>query len=127
MSQVAIQQLEHSPAPPQPSRELLTAWLLLLLDREASHGYELRRQLELHGVPTESGAMYRTLRKLDEDGLTASAWAKSAAGPRRRHYKLTTKGRSELAELAASIAVKRNIHNAFLMVHEGESGRANLA
>lgn len=127
MSHVATEPFEHERASPQPSRELLTAWLLLLLDRQASHGYELRRQLEAHGVATESGAMYRTLRKLDQDGLTASAWAQSAAGPRRRHYKLTPQGRQELAELAASITAKRNIHTAFLTVHERQGSGAALA
>ena len=67
--------------------------------------------------------MYRALRKLDEEGFTASSWAQSAAGPRRRHYELTAKGRRELAQLAEAITVKRNVHSAFLMVHEADAGR----
>src|SRR5687768_17190734 len=58
----------------QPSRELLTAWMLLLLNDGATHGYELRRMLEEHGVATETGAMYRTLRKLENEGRAASRW-----------------------------------------------------
>jgi DNA-binding PadR family transcriptional regulator len=103
----------------QPSRELLTAWLLLLLEDQAIHGYELRRRLELHGVITEPGAMYRMLRKLERDGCAASSWAKSIAGPRRRLYELTAKGRRELERLVGSITATRDVHAAFLRVHEG--------
>ncbi len=38
---------------PQSSRALLTAWLLLFCERRPTHGYELPRQLEAHGVTTE--------------------------------------------------------------------------
>jgi len=113
---------DQTPASPPPSRELLSAWLLLLLERQASHGYELRRQLEEHGVITESGAMYRALRRLEEDGCAASTWAKSVAGPRRRLYELTAKGRSELGSLVEAITVKRDIHAAFLIVHDSKVG-----
>ena len=113
------------PAPSrQPSRELLRGWLLLLLARQASHGYELRHQLEAHGVTTEPGTMYRTLRKLECDGCAASSWAKSVAGPRRRLYELTAKGRSDLDDLVTTITVTRDVHAAFLQAHQTESAHA---
>jgi DNA-binding PadR family transcriptional regulator len=102
----------------QPSRELLTAWLLLLLDDGPTHGYQLRRMLEQHGVATETGAMYRTLRKLENEGRAASRWEDSAAGPRRRLYEVTNKGRRDLHELVCSIRLTRDVHTAFLQVHE---------
>lgn len=107
----------------QPSRELLTAWLLLLLEDQAIHGYELRRRLELHGVITEPGAMYRMLRKLERDGCAASSWAKSVAGPRRRLYELTAKGRQELDQLVGTIAATRDVHAAFLRAADGAPRR----
>ncbi len=108
-------------APPscQASRELLTAWLLLLLDRQSTHGYELRRRLEAHGVAAEPGTLYRTLRRLESEGRTASTWAQSAAGPRRRLYRLTEQGRRHLNELVGAIRVTRDVHAAFLCAHEG--------
>lgn len=105
-------------APPQPSRALLTAWLLLLCDRQPTHGYELRRQLEAHGVPTEPSAMYRVLRKLESAGYATSSWAKSASGPRRRRYQLTAHGRRELNVLVATLTATRDVHDAFLHVHQ---------
>ncbi len=130
MSQAALQQRAgvahtrsaHTSTLPPPSRELLSAWLLYLLARHASHGYELRRQLDAHGVSTESGAMYRALRKLEQDGFAASAWAKSIAGPRRRRYEITPAGRQELGQLVEAITVKRDVHAAFLTVHDGSLG-----
>ena len=109
-----------APAKPsfQPSRELLTAWLLLLLDDGATHGYQLRRLLEAHGVTTETGAMYRTLRKLEDEGRASSRWEDSAAGPRRRLYQVTTKGRHDLHDLVEAIRLTRDVHTAFLEVHE---------
>lgn len=102
----------------QPSRELLTAWLLLLLGDQATHGYELRRMLEEHGVKPETGAMYRTLRKLEDEGRAASRWEDSAAGPRRRLYQITSKGRRDLQQLVGAIRITRDVHATFLQVHE---------
>jgi DNA-binding PadR family transcriptional regulator len=117
----AVREVPPPPALPvgfQPSRELLTAWLLLLLNDGATHGYELRRLLEEHGVVTETGAMYRTIRKLENEGRAASRWEDSAAGPRRRLYQVTNKGRRDLHDLVGSIRLTRDVHTAFLQVHE---------
>ncbi len=102
----------------QPPRELLTAWLLLLLGRQATHGYELRRLLEENGLVTDPAAMYRVLRKLEDEGRAASFWGKSVAGPRRRLYRLTDKGLSDLGALVAAIRVTCDAHAAFLQAHE---------
>ena len=103
---------------PQPPRALLTAWLLLLCERQPTHGYELRRQLEAHGVTTDPGAMYRALRKLERVGCATSRWAKSASGPRRRQYQLTAQGRHELNALVATLTATRDVHAAFLHAHQ---------
>ena len=102
----------------QPGRELLVAWLLLLLSRRSGHGYDLQRRLERLGVVTESGAMYRALRRLESDGFAESTWAKSVAGPRRRSYKITNDGRRELDQLVGAITIKRDTHAAFLDAHD---------
>lgn len=102
----------------QPPRALLTAWLLLLCERQPSHGYELLRQLEAHGVTTDPSAMYRALRKLESGGCATSRWAKSDSGPRRRLYQLTAKGRHELHVLVATLTVTRDVHAAFLDAHQ---------
>lgn len=102
-------------------RELLAGWLLLLLDAEPSYGYGLRRALDEHDVSADSGAMYRVLRRLEREGWVGSGWTQSAAGPRRRIYRLTDDGRRRLAELAASIAAARDGHAGFLHAYERRS------
>lgn len=114
-----------SPAARQTARCLLTAWLLLLLERQSTHGYELGRQLEAHGVVTNAGAMYRTLRKLEQDGYTSSTWTKSIAGPRRRHYRLTVQGRRELDRRVHEITATRDVSAAFLDARRVARGGAS--
>lgn len=94
--------------------DLVTAWLLSLLDYQATYGYELHRHLEAQGVNTEISALYKALRKLEYDGCVASSWVKSAAGPSRRLYQLTTKGRRQLDALVQTITATRDAHAAFL-------------
>lgn len=105
----------------KPSRELLRAWLLLLVHCQETHGYELHRQLEAHGMTTEPGALYRTLRRLEDAGCVASSWGKSVSGPRRRLYQLTATGRDELDALVQTITVIHDVHAAFLHAHRRES------
>jgi len=102
----------------QPPRALLTAWLLLLLGREATHGYELRRRLEANGLVTDAAAMYRLLRKIEREGRVESFWGEAVAGPRRRLYRLTPKGLSDLDALVGAIRNTCDTHAAFLQAHE---------
>lgn len=113
----------------QPPRALLTAWLLLLLGREATHGYELRRRLEANGLVTDPAAMYRLLRKLESEGRAESFWRESVVGPRRRLYRLTPQGLSDLDALVCAIRNTCDTHAAFLQAHEarlrGEDARCD--
>lgn len=64
------------------------------------HGYDLRRTiLERTGgeLDVDVGGMYRSLRKLEEQGAVVSAWSEDESGPRRREYEVTVQG-VELAE-----------------------------
>ena len=97
--------------------ELLTAWVLLLLAQEVGHGYELRQRLQAAGVAADTGAVYRVLRKLEREHCAESSWGASSAGPQRRLYRLTEKGRQALAENVAAIAATRDDHAAFLKAH----------
>lgn len=115
----------ESAASRQPPRELLTAWLLLLLGRDASHGYELRRLLEENGLVTDPAAMYRVLRKLEREGRAESFWGKSIAGPRRRLYRLTDKGLTDLDALVEAIRITCDTHAAFLRAHEAHFREAD--
>lgn len=103
-----------TPRTMRPHKEILTAWVLLMLDGGASYGYELRRELAARQLSTDPAALYRALRKLERDGWVESRWMKALAGPRRRFYRLTAKGRRNLDEIAGLISAIRDVHDTFL-------------
>src|SRR5512141_1345251 len=49
---------------------------------------------------TQEGTLYPLLSKMRRDGLVDYQWQESDAGPPRKYYELTTKGKSQLAELS---------------------------
>ncbi|NMC73333.1 MAG: PadR family transcriptional regulator [Geobacteraceae bacterium] len=75
--------------------------LYLLKVRGRTHGYDLAGALNetaLTDSRIEPGALYRTLRRLEENGLVVSAWDVNGAGPARRLYDLTPDGEEHLRE-----------------------------
>jgi PadR family transcriptional regulator PadR len=48
---------------------------------------------------TQEGTLYPLLSKMRRDGLVDYKWQESDAGPPRKYYQLTAKGKSQLAEL----------------------------
>lgn len=109
---------DDAPAPRVP-RELLTAWLLLLLlYRGESYGYGLRRALDEYDVGADPGTVYRILRALERDEWVESRWMMPEAGPRRRLYRLTASGHRNLDKLAVAITATRDSHAAFLHAYE---------
>lgn len=102
----------------RPDKELLAAWLLLLLGDGASYGYELRREMRARRLQIDSGNLYRWLRRLEREGSVESWWIGSEVGPRRRAYRLTAKGRRKLDEIAELISRMRDNQDAFLRTYE---------
>lgn len=103
-----------SPRSFRPPKELTTAWLLLLVRDGATYGYELRRALDEHLLEVDPATVYRVLRRLERDGRVESRWMRPAAGPRRRFYRLTARGRRTLEDLTVLITTARDAHDAFL-------------
>ena len=48
---------------------------------------------------TQEGTLYPLLSKMRRDGLLDYEWQESDAGPPRKYYELTAKGKSQLSEL----------------------------
>lgn len=105
-------------------RELLTGWLLLLLDGGAGHGYEMRSRLDGERVRVDRAVVYRMLRRLEADGCLDSTWTDSRAGPRRREYRLTPRGRAALRDSVALVAELRDLHDRFLRAADHLRGGA---
>ena len=80
--------------------------LLLLLFRKPAHGYELLDDLEQVGfdrVLPEPAAIYKCLRRFEEEGLVESEWDTEGTGPARRIYKITPEGEEMLQAWLVSI------------------------
>jgi DNA-binding PadR family transcriptional regulator len=72
----------------------------ILADGE-SYGYAILKQVnELSGGELEwtDGLLYPLLHRLERQGLVESAWEGSPGGRRRKYYRITIRGRAELAE-----------------------------
>lgn len=95
-------------------KNILRAWLLLLLDESPAHGYDLVERLEIVGVGRDAGSLYRALRGLEHEGLVRSAWEASLIGPDRRCYVVTDAGRQRLREWVRILEATQNSVAVFL-------------
>ena len=69
--------------------------LLGLLDREPSHGYDLKRDYDTYfgrGKPLPYGQVYATLSRLARDGMAIAGPAEHGEGPDRKRYAITEAG-----------------------------------
>jgi DNA-binding PadR family transcriptional regulator len=73
--------------------------LLGLLERQPSHGYELKRDYDSYfagAKPLPFGQVYATLARLARDGKAAAGESEPGDGPERKRYAITRKGRAEV-------------------------------
>lgn len=73
--------------------------LLGLLEREPSHGYDLKRDYDLYfgrGKPLPFGQVYATLGRLARDGKVVMGENEPGDGPERKRYVITELGATEL-------------------------------
>jgi DNA-binding PadR family transcriptional regulator len=78
--------------------------LLGLLEREPSHGYELKRDYDMffgRGKPLSYGQVYGTLSRLARDGKAIAGPAEHGEGPERRRYVITEQGVAEVEKWLA--------------------------
>ncbi|MFR9775720.1 helix-turn-helix transcriptional regulator [Micromonospora sp. MS34] len=86
-------------------RGLLHPFLLLLILERPGHGYDLIDRLKAMGLSdVEPGYVYRVLRGLERERSLISGWETAGAGPARRCYRLTAKGRDDLRSCVARLA-----------------------
>jgi DNA-binding PadR family transcriptional regulator len=89
--------------------------LLGLLDREPSHGYDLKRDYDTYfgrGRPLPYGQAYATLSRLARDGKAMVGDAEPGAGPDRKRYTITDTGKVEVEVwLAEPIPAEPNLQS----------------
>ncbi|MEV1247367.1 PadR family transcriptional regulator [Nonomuraea sp. NPDC050022] len=84
--------------------------LLGLLEREPSHGYDLKRDYDTffgRGKPLPFGQVYSTLGRLVRDGKITAGPSEPGDGPDRKRYAITPVGAGEVEEwLAEPVAAE---------------------
>ena len=78
--------------------------LLGLLEREPSHGYDLKREYDTYfgrGKQLPFGQVYSTLGRLARDGKVVGGEAEPGEGPDRKRYAITDLGRAEVGSWLA--------------------------
>jgi DNA-binding PadR family transcriptional regulator len=78
--------------------------LLGLLEREPSHGYDLKRDYDAYfgrGRPLSFGQVYATLARLARDGKVVAGEAEAGDGPDRKRYVITDAGVTEFEDWLA--------------------------
>jgi DNA-binding PadR family transcriptional regulator len=78
---------------------LVPLTLLGLLEREPSHGYDLKRDYDTYFgrvKPVPFGQVYATLGRLARDGKVVAGGSEPGAGPERKRYAITDEGVAEV-------------------------------
>ncbi|MFG2166975.1 PadR family transcriptional regulator [Micromonospora chersina] len=87
--------------------------LLGLLEREPSHGYDLKRDYDAffsRGKPLPFGQVYATLSRLARDGKIVIGEVEPGEGPERKRYVITDRGATEVESwLTEPVAAEPNL------------------
>jgi len=77
---------------------LLEFLVLQIIAVEKVYAADILKQLSATEFATQEGTLYPLLSRLRREGLLDYEWKESEAGPPRKYYQLTAKGREQLRE-----------------------------
>jgi PadR family transcriptional regulator PadR len=78
---------------------LLEFVILKIVAADKVYVADILRRLSETEFATQEGTLYPLLSKMRRDGLVDYEWQESDAGPPRKYYELTSKGKAQLGEL----------------------------
>ena len=78
---------------------LLEFLILKIVSSDKVYVADMLDRLSDTEFATQEGTLYPLLSKMRREGLVDYEWQESDAGPPRKYYDLTTKGKAQLAEL----------------------------
>jgi PadR family transcriptional regulator, regulatory protein PadR len=84
----------------KPLQGSLNLLILKTVSRGPLHGYGITNHIQqISGeiLQVEEGSLYPALHRMEQEGWIASEWATSDTNRRVRYYKLTAKGKRQLA------------------------------
>ena len=83
-----------------PIRKGLLEFLILkIISADKVYVADILKRLSTTEFATQEGTLYPLLSKMRRENLVDYEWKESETGPPRKYYKLTAKGKSQLAEL----------------------------
>jgi transcriptional regulator len=92
---------------PPPAGEILQGTLDMLILRTLvmgpAHGHTIAQEIEHtseNALEVEQGSLYPALHRLEDRGLLSSEWGVSENNRKAKFYRLTARGRKELAAAA---------------------------
>ena len=98
---------------------VLELCVLTLLKKKDAYGYDLAEKMA-QSIEIAEGTLYPLLRKLKLDGLCETYLSERSAGPPRKYYKLTDKGKQAQSELRTEWeAFTKNV-NALMEEYDNE-------
>jgi len=80
---------------------LLEFLILRIIANDKVYVADILKRLSDTEFTTQEGTLYPLLSKMRREGLVDYEWQESDAGPPRKYYDLTPKGKAQLAELNA--------------------------
>lgn len=80
-------------------RGLLEFVILRIVAADRVYAADILKRLDGTDFATQEGTLYPLLSKMRRDGLLDYEWQESDAGPPRKYYELTAKGKAQLADL----------------------------
>jgi PadR family transcriptional regulator PadR len=80
---------------------LLEYLILRIVAGEKVYAGDILKRLNATDFTTQEGTLYPLLSRMRREGLLDYEWRESEAGPPRKYYQLTPRGRTQLAELNA--------------------------
>src|SRR5215207_2142574 len=102
-------------------RNWLEAVILLSLSEWNSYGYELIGRARMFGFEAmNTGTLYRTLRRMEKDGVVESSWETSRGGPARRMYTITGSGNAHLGIWVKSLERYQQSMDDFFNLYGGK-------
>ena len=90
-----------------------------------SYGYELMERARMFGFEAiNTGTLYRTLRRMENEGVVESSWDFSESGPARRMYTITGPGDVHLDIWAKSLERHQQSVEDFFELYWGKAPHA---
>src|SRR5215831_116026 len=78
---------------------MLEFLILKIIAADKVYVADMLERLSSTEFATQEGTLYPLLSKMRRENLVDYEWRESEAGPPRKYYKLTAKGRAQLSEL----------------------------